>query len=89
MLVQLTPLLFFQSLSFFGALLTSFALGLAEAAFFPGALFLISKWYKRDEIGFRMALLTCGSQISNAFGALLASVILDVMEGKRGQAAWR
>ena len=30
--------------SFTGALLTRFFLGFVEAAFFPGALFLISKW---------------------------------------------
>jgi hypothetical protein len=30
---------------FTGALLTRFFLGFVEAAFFPGALFLLSKWY--------------------------------------------
>jgi len=61
----------------------------AEAAFFPGSLFLLSKWYKRSELGQRTALLSCGSLISNAFGALIASGILDGMEGKMGRAAWR
>jgi hypothetical protein len=60
-----------------------------EAAFFPGALFLLSKWYKRSELGQRTALLSCGSLISNAFGALIASGILDGMDGKLGRAAWR
>lgn len=31
--------------NFTGALLTRFFLGFVEAAFFPGALFLLSKWY--------------------------------------------
>jgi MFS family permease len=48
--------------------LTRFFLGFIEAAFFPGALFLLSKWYKRSELGQRTALLSCGSLISNAFG---------------------
>lgn len=60
-----------------------------EAAFFPGALFLLSKWYKRNELGQRTAILYCGNIISNAFGSLLASGILDGMNGKLGQAAWR
>lgn len=60
-----------------------------EAAFFPGALFLLSKWYKRSELGMRTAILSCGSLISNAFGSLIASGILDGMEGKLGHAAWR
>ena len=64
-------------------------MGFIEAAFFPGALFLLSKWYKRSELGTRIALLYCGNIISNAFGALMASGILDGMEGKLGQAAWR
>ena len=75
--------------SFVGALLTRFFLGFVEAAFFPGALFLISKWYKRSELGVRTAILYCGNIISNAFGALIASGILDGMEGKLGHAAWR
>lgn len=60
-----------------------------EAAFFPGALFLLSKWYTRSELGLRTAILYCGNIISNAFGSLLASGILDGMQGKLGRAAWR
>ncbi|KIM90743.1 hypothetical protein PILCRDRAFT_59096 [Piloderma croceum F 1598] len=75
--------------NFVGALLTRFFLGFVEAAFFPGALFLLSKWYKRSELGQRTALLSCGSLISNAFGSLMASGILDGMDGKLGRAAWR
>jgi hypothetical protein len=36
-----------------------------------------------------MAILFCGSLISNAFGSLFASAILDVMDGILGYAAWR
>ncbi|KAG2143398.1 MFS general substrate transporter [Suillus bovinus] len=75
--------------NFVGALLTRFFLGFVEAAFFPGAIFLISKWYKRTEIGLRLAILYCGNMISNAFGALMASGILANMDGVRAQAAWR
>ncbi|CAL1701093.1 unnamed protein product [Somion occarium] len=75
--------------NFVGALLTRFFLGFMEAAFFPGALFLISKWYKRSELGLRTAILYCGNIISNAFGALIASGILDGMQGKLGHSAWR
>ena len=84
-----TLLLLIIPRSFVGALLTRFFLGFVEAAFFPGALFLLSKWYKRDELGLRTAVLYCGSLISNGFGALIASGILDSMDGKLGQAAWR
>jgi MFS family permease len=89
---QLADVLFLYttlSCSFVGALLTRFFLGFVEAAFFPGALFLLSKWYKRSELGQRTALLSCGGLISNAFGSLMASGILDGMDGKLGCAAWR
>ncbi|KAF8272071.1 major facilitator superfamily domain-containing protein [Lactarius quietus] len=75
--------------NFTGALITRFFLGFVEAAFFPGALFLLSKWYKRSELGLRTAMLSCGSLISNAFGSLMASSILSEMQGKLGHAAWR
>ena len=75
--------------NFVGALLTRFFLGFVEAAFFPGALFLISKWYTRKELGLRTAVLSCGNMISSAFGSLIASGILDGMQGKLGHSAWR
>lgn len=75
--------------SFVGALLTRFFLGFVEAAFYPGAVFFISKWYKRTEIGFRLSILYCGNIISNAFGALIASGVLANMNNDLGKAAWR
>ena len=66
---------------FVSAPLTRFFLGFIEAAFFPGAFFLLSKWYKRSELGTCIALLYCGTIISDAFGALIASGILDDMNG--------
>ncbi|KAJ7700039.1 MFS general substrate transporter [Mycena rosella] len=75
--------------SFVGVMYTRFFIGFTEAAFFPGAWFLISKWYKRRELSQRMALLSCGSLISNAFGSLIASGILDSMEDVGGYASWR
>ena len=60
-----------------------------EASFLPGAVFLISRWYRHDELGMRTAILVCGIIISSAFGALIASAILDSMQGVLGFAAWR
>lgn len=45
--------------------------------------------YKWDEVGLRMTILCCGIVISNAFGALIASGILEGMNGVLGHAAWR
>ncbi|KAH9938327.1 MFS general substrate transporter [Fomitopsis serialis] len=60
--------------NFIGALMTRFFLGF---------------WYKRSELGVRTAVLSCGSLISNAFGTLIASGILDGMDGRLGHSAWR
>ncbi|KAE9410447.1 MFS general substrate transporter [Gymnopus androsaceus JB14] len=75
--------------SYFGALCTRFFLGFVEAAFFPGALFLISVWYKRDELSQRTAYLSSGSLIANATGSLIASGILGATDNVFGVAAWR
>ncbi|KAG6906541.1 hypothetical protein DXG01_013249 [Tephrocybe rancida] len=75
--------------NFAGVLACRFFLGFIEAAFFPGALLLLSKWYKREELGLRTSILFCGLLLSIAFGALIASGILDTMEGVLGHAAWR
>ncbi|KAF8624306.1 hypothetical protein AX15_005937 [Amanita polypyramis BW_CC] len=64
-------------------------IGLPEAAFYPGSIYLLSRWYTKKELSFRSAILYIGSLTSNAFGALLAAGILTRMDGKRGIRAWR
>ncbi|KAF8624305.1 hypothetical protein AX15_005936 [Amanita polypyramis BW_CC] len=64
-------------------------IGLPEAAFYPGAIYLLSRWYTKKELAFRSAILYAGLLISNAFGALMSAGILSRMEGKRGIRAWR
>ncbi|KAF8187736.1 MFS general substrate transporter [Pholiota molesta] len=64
-------------------------IGLPESAFYPGALFLLSRWYTKKELALRWAFLYAGILISNAFGGLMAAGILGGMEGKRGIRAWQ
>ncbi|KAG1756629.1 MFS general substrate transporter [Suillus paluster] len=71
------------------ALILRFFLGFVEASFFPGAVFLLSRWYKRNELGLRTALLDCGNSISYAFSPLAASGILASFDGILGFPAWR
>ncbi|CAG8288070.1 unnamed protein product [Penicillium salamii] len=66
-----------------------FLLGFIEAAFLPGALLILSKWYTRRELTTRNAILFCGNLISNAFSALVAAGVLSNMQGILGHAAWR
>ncbi|KIM45424.1 hypothetical protein M413DRAFT_24628 [Hebeloma cylindrosporum] len=43
-------------------------IGLPEAAFYPGAIFLLSRWYTKKELAFRSAFLYAGLLTANAFG---------------------
>jgi MFS family permease len=74
---------------FSGMVATRFFLGFVEAAFLPGALLILSKWYTRRELTTRNAILFCGNLISNAFSALIAAGVLSNMQGVLGHAAWR
>ncbi|KUL90641.1 hypothetical protein ZTR_00082 [Talaromyces verruculosus] len=66
-----------------------FLLGFVEAAFLPGALLILSKWYTRKELTTRNAILFCGNLISNAFSSLIAAGVLSNMQGVLGHSAWR
>ncbi|KAH7024552.1 putative allantoate permease [Microdochium trichocladiopsis] len=66
-----------------------FVLGLVEAPFFPGAIYFLSCWYKKSELGLRMALLVSGLLLSNCFAGLISAGILSGMNGVGGLAAWR
>lgn len=66
-----------------------FFLGVIEAPFFPGAIYLLSCWYTKKELGLRMALLICGLLLSNSFAGLISAGILSGMSGVGSLAAWR
>lgn len=75
--------------SFGGLVAVRLLLGATEAPFFPGALYLLSKWYTRTELSVRMALLYAASLFSNAVAGLIAAGVLGNMEGVHGIRAWR
>lgn len=57
-------------------------------AFRPGCIYLISMYYKRYEVQWRMSLFFCGSITAGAFSGLLAFAIAN-MSGVGGYEAWR
>ncbi|KAH7040206.1 putative MFS transporter [Microdochium trichocladiopsis] len=75
--------------SFAGLVVARFFLGFSEAPFFPGAVFLMSSWYKRSELVQRMAWFYAGSSLANAFGGLIGAGVLGNLEGAHGIAGWR
>ncbi|KAJ4287769.1 hypothetical protein N0V90_012473 [Kalmusia sp. IMI 367209] len=72
-----------------GLLVLRFVLGLVEAPFYPGAVYFLSCWYTKKELGKRMALLICGLLLSNAFAGLISAGILDGMISIGSLASWR
>jgi MFS family permease len=70
-------------------LIARLLLGFAEAPFSPGTMYLISGWYKRDELAMRATIINCGSVLSSGLGTLFSSGILAGMQGVLGQASWR
>lgn len=75
--------------NFAGMVAVRFFIGFVEAAFLPGALLILSKWYTRRELTLRNAILFCGNLISNAFSSLVGAAVLGNMEGALGHRAWR
>lgn len=72
-----------------GLLVARFMLGLIEAPFYPGAVYFLSCWYTKKELGIRMAFLVSGLLLSNAFAGLISSGVLSGMAGVGNLAAWR
>lgn len=62
-------------------------LGLAEGGQFPAVIYFLSCWYKRSELGIRMAIFVSGASLAGSFGGLLAAAIAK-MDGIGGKAGW-
>ncbi|KAJ3501170.1 hypothetical protein NM208_g16990 [Fusarium decemcellulare] len=63
-------------------------LGVAEAVFFPGAIYYLSAWYTKTELGKRIASLYIAQQVGNAFGGLFAAAIFQ-LDGRHGITGWQ
>jgi len=85
----LTSLLAGAVQDFAGLLVCRIFIGFPEAAFYPGTIYLLSRWYTRKELALRSCILYSGLIISNAFGSLMAAGILSGMEGKLNTRGWR
>ncbi|GAA5836738.1 hypothetical protein JCM11251_002713 [Rhodosporidiobolus azoricus] len=63
----------------FGAVVAvRFLLGIAEGAIFPGLALYLSRFYRKDELGFRLACYIVCAPLAGAVGGLLASGFLKV-----------
>jgi len=58
--------------NFAGILTCRVFIGLPEAAFYPGSIYLLSRWYTKKELTFRCAFLLAAALVAYAFGAVKA-----------------
>ncbi|KAG9049977.1 hypothetical protein FS837_008327 [Tulasnella sp. UAMH 9824] len=63
-------------------------LGVLEAGFFPSCAYLITLWYIRREVQFRLALFTLISYVAGGFSPILAYGF-TMMEGRAGIHGWQ
>ncbi|KAF2208616.1 hypothetical protein CERZMDRAFT_114568 [Cercospora zeae-maydis SCOH1-5] len=75
--------------SYEGLLAVRFCLGLVEAPLFPGAIYLLSCWYTRRELGVRVAIMATGVPVANGLSGLIAAAVFSSLEGKHGVAGWQ
>lgn len=59
----------------------------SSCSFFPGAVYLITRWYAARQVQTRLALFYCASALSGAFSGLLAFAIAK-MDGVGGRPGW-
>ncbi|KAL4899216.1 hypothetical protein BDW74DRAFT_171679 [Aspergillus multicolor] len=74
--------------NFAGMMCVRFAIGLAEAGFYPSVLYHMAFWYKPSEMPWRVALFYSLGQLSSALSGLLAYAI-SFMNRVGGLSGWR
>lgn len=65
-----------------------FLLGVCEAGFFPGVLYLLTLWFPSDYRGRMVGLFMIFSALANAVGAPVGGMLLD-LDGFLGHAGWQ
>ncbi|KAI8340229.1 major facilitator superfamily domain-containing protein [Chlamydoabsidia padenii] len=66
-----------------------FLLGLAEAGFYPGIVFLLGTWYTKKELGKRMALLNLCGALGTGLSGVIQAIMLRTMDNVWGISGWR
>ncbi|CAK7207859.1 hypothetical protein SEUCBS139899_010674 [Sporothrix eucalyptigena] len=74
--------------NFSGMMGARFAIGAAEAGFYPAVLYHMAFWYKPQELPNRIALFYSVGQLSSALSGLLAYAV-SFMDGLQGISGWR
>lgn len=71
-----------------GFLILRFLLGVAEAGFFPGVIYLLSRWFPAEQRARVTALFMAAVPVSTALGSPLSGAIM-LMDGTLGLKGWQ
>lgn len=66
-----------------------FLIGLAEAAAYPGMLWVLGSWYGPSELSKRTVLFICCSSAGTMFSGYLQAAVYDNLDGVSGRAGWQ
>ncbi|KAI1346330.1 MFS transporter-like protein [Xylaria sp. FL0043] len=72
-----------------GLLAVRLVLGITEAPFYPGALYLVSLFYTRKETATRLAVFYTGNLLASTFSGLIAAGVFAGLDGVHGLSGWR
>jgi MFS family permease len=72
-----------------GLVVVRFFLGMAEAPFYPGAVFLLSLFYTRKEVATRISILYAGNIVATSCAGLIAAAVFSTLDGAHGIEGWR
>ncbi|KAH7357430.1 major facilitator superfamily domain-containing protein [Pyrenochaeta sp. MPI-SDFR-AT-0127] len=75
--------------NYHGLLLARLFLGLTEAPYYPGALYLLSTFYTRKEVATRISILYTGNILATAFAGLIAAGVFSGLDKRAGLAGWQ
>ncbi|KAF2642843.1 putative MFS transporter [Massarina eburnea CBS 473.64] len=75
--------------NYHGMLACRLILGITEAPFYPGGLYMISLFYTRKEAATRMSIFYTGNLIASSFSGLIAAGVFAGLDGKHGLEGWR
>lgn len=75
--------------SYTGLVVVRFFLGVTEAPFYPGALYMLSSFYTRKEIATRLSILYAGNIFATSFSGLIAAATFSSIDGAQGLKGWQ
>jgi MFS family permease len=70
--------------NFGGIVTTRWFLGMAESGFYPGVIFYLTTFYKRNELAGRLSIFYAASEVAGAFTGLIAFGVFQIKDALHG-----